>query len=261
MGDSKLKKKLKIFFKYMSNILSWTLFVVLSFCCAFLIYYFVSMKIYEKKGPGHEPLISVYTIISGSMEPEIRVYDMIVDMKVENPADLKVGDVISYNSTKLKPGEKISVTHKIIAIQIEDGKYVFTTKGINNPTKDSYPVYFEDISGKVIFKIPQLGRIQFLLASKFGYLICILIPAVIIILKNTVKLIRLLKLEERFPNNILFMPIKPSQKLLTLKGYEKPFERVEIPKESEDEPVKVKQEKSLEEIYDELKQLSNKNKL
>lgn len=261
MSDSKLKKNFKIFFKYLSSILSWTLFVVLSLCCAFLIYYFISMNIYARKGPGHEPLISIYTIVSGSMEPEIKVFDMIVDKKVDNPADLKVGDVISYNSTKLKPGEKISVTHKIIAIQVIDGKYVFTTKGINNPAKDSYPVYFEDISGKVIFKIPQLGRIQFLLASKFGYVLCILIPAVIIILKNTVKLIRLLKLEERFPNNILFMPIRPEQKLLTLKGYIKPFEKVELPKEVEDKPKEIKEEKTLNEIYEELKNLSNKNKL
>ncbi len=261
MSDSSLKKTLHIVFKYVSNILSWTLFVVLSLCCAFLIYYFIAMNIYARKGPGYEPEIAIYTIISGSMEPEIKVYDMIVDKKVRKPEDLKVGDVVSYNSTKLKPGEKISVTHKIIAIQEINGEYVFTTKGINNPTKDEYPVYFEDITGKVIFKIPQLGKVQFLLASKMGYLICILIPAIIIILKNTVKLIRLLKLEERFPNNILFMPIKPPQKLLTLKGYEKPFEKIEIKKQNIEEPVEIKEEKTLEEIYEELKELSNKNKL
>ena len=57
------------------------------------------------------------------------------------------------------------------------------------------------------------------------------------------------------------MPIRPSQKLLTLRGYEKPFEKVEIPKDVEDKPINIKEEKTLEEIYEELKNLSNKNKL
>ena len=62
-----------IFFKYISTIISWTIFVLLSIIGALLIYYFVSSRLYVTKGDKYEPFFSVYTIVSGSMEPTIKV--------------------------------------------------------------------------------------------------------------------------------------------------------------------------------------------
>ena len=112
-------------FKVISKILSWALFVVLLIAAVFLLYYFIATKIYAAKGSGYEPKFSIYTIASGSMEPKIKVYDAIVNIKANNPNDIEVGDVITFVSTSLlSPGK--TITHRVIAItQDEEGKICY----------------------------------------------------------------------------------------------------------------------------------------
>lgn len=81
--DSKVKKKTSLteIFKFISTIVSWTVFVLLLICAAFLIYYFIAVKVYVAKGSGYEPKFSLYTIITPSMTPNINVYDVVVACK------------------------------------------------------------------------------------------------------------------------------------------------------------------------------------
>ena len=60
----------------LSTIISWTIFALLVICAILLVYYFIATKIYAKKGSGYEPKFSLYTIISPSMVPNIKVYDV-----------------------------------------------------------------------------------------------------------------------------------------------------------------------------------------
>jgi len=55
-----------------------------------LVYYFVAVRIYAAKGSGHEPKFSLYTIITPSMTPNINVYDVVVDVKVDMPENIFV---------------------------------------------------------------------------------------------------------------------------------------------------------------------------
>ena len=178
-------------FKVISKILSWALFVVLLIAAIFLLYYFIATKIYTAKGSGYEPKFSIYTIASGSMEPKIKVYDAIVNIKVNTPNDIEVGDVITFVSTSLlSPGK--TITHRVIAItQDEDGKVCYQTKGDANDIADQACAKYHNIIGKVIFKIPQLGRVQKILASKGGWLVFILIPALYIIGRDILRLTKL----------------------------------------------------------------------
>ena len=45
----------------------------------------------------------------------------------------------------------------------------------------------ENILGRVYFKLPGFGKIQFFLASKWGLLVAILIPAIIILFYDIFK--------------------------------------------------------------------------
>lgn len=182
--------------KMVGKVLSWALFVILLLVAAFLLYYYVATKIYAAKGPGHEPKFSIYTIISGSMEPNIKVYDTVINQRVDNPNDLEVGDVITFISTSLlTPGT--TITHRIVAItQDENGKVCYQTKGDNNPIADQACAKFSNVLGRVVFKVPQLGRIQFFLASKAGWLLCILIPALIIIGRDIMRISKLSALKK-----------------------------------------------------------------
>ena len=48
-----------------------------------------------------------------------------------------------------------------------------------------------------MFKIPKLGKLQFFLASKKGWLLAIIIPAVVIIVYDIIKLIKLISIKNR----------------------------------------------------------------
>ena len=177
--------------KIIGKIISWALFVILLIAAGFLIYYYIATRIYAAKGPGYEPKFSIYTIVSPSMTPNINVYDAIINIKENNPNDIEVGDVITFISSSLiSPGK--TITHRVVAItEDENGKACYTTKGDANAVEDQACAKFNNVIGKVILKIPQLGRLQFFLASKAGWLLCILIPAVIIIGKDIMRIVTL----------------------------------------------------------------------
>lgn len=177
---------------FIGKVLSCTFFTLLILVSIVLAYYFVAVKVYQQKGPGYEPLVSIYTIISGSMSPAIDVYDVIVVKSLDGPEELKDGDVISYMSEDLKPGQKISVTHKIVeTFTDEEGEVFYYTKGDANGAKDPKAVPYEDVTGKVVFVIPQLGRLQIFLINRMGWIILLLIPATFIIVKKMIMSLNL----------------------------------------------------------------------
>lgn len=180
-----------IFFKYISTIISWTIFVLLSIIGALLIYYFASSRLYVTKGDKYEPFFSVYTIVSGSMEPTIKVYDVIINTKVNDPKDVKVNDVITFTSTSDISNGK-TVTHRVIGIrEMDDGGICYVTRGDNNTTEDPSCATYSNVIGKVSAVVPGLGKIQFFLASKFGWLLIIVVPALYIIIKDLLKLFKM----------------------------------------------------------------------
>lgn len=173
------------------KILSWALFVILLLVAIFLLYYYIANKIYVAKGSGHEPKFSIYTIATGSMVPNINPLDAVINMKVNNSSDLKVGDIITFISSS-PASAGLTITHRIREItEDENGNACFVTKGDANNIEDESCAKFQNIIGKVIIKIPGLGHIQKFLASGIGWLLFILIPALIIIARDIMKLTRL----------------------------------------------------------------------
>ena len=176
--------------KFIMGVLSWTIFVILVLIAIFLIYYFVSIKIYAEKGEKFRPAIGLYTILTGSMEPNINSYDVIVDWTKFTPEDIKVGDVITFVSTSsLTKG--MTITHRVIDIKQDASGYSYQTKGDANLSPDTAYVPFANVEGKVLFRIPQLGRLQSFLATQGGWLVVVVIPALFIIISDIVKIFRL----------------------------------------------------------------------
>ena len=180
----KIQSKQKII-NTVSTIFSYVALVVLFIVAAFLIFYITSNAI--AKATKRRPIMSLFTIVSPSMEPYIMVYDVIVDTRVSNEDSLKVGDVITFYSSSIDTGD-FTVTHRIHEIiESPDGKK-YITKGDNNQNVDAGYIMFKDIVGKERFKLSGLGRVQVFIASKFGWLIIILLPALGIILFDIFKL-------------------------------------------------------------------------
>lgn len=193
MEEDKVIKRKK-FLRMSYKVTSYTFIILLMIVASFFIVYVVSGKIAERK--GENPPFGLYTIISPSMTPNIKVYDVVFVKKIDTK-ELKVDDVITFYSTNSFFGNT-PITHRIVEVlEVPDVGTMYRVKGDANPSADNEKVFASNIIGKVMFKIPQLGRIQLFLASKTGWFIAILIPATFIIFYDIYKLIRLIKLRKR----------------------------------------------------------------
>lgn len=204
-----MKKRNKKFnnpiLKNVTKILSWVLLAFLILIAGLLIYNIVASKIYEIRGQKYEPEIALYTIISPSMEPNINVYDVVVTKKVKDFSTIKEGDVITFISTSTL-GEGLTVTHRVKEVVKTEDDIKFRTQGDNNKIPDSSLASSKNVMGKVLFKIPWVGHIQFFLQSKGGWLFALLIPAMLIVAYDVYKVIRLSNVKQKVNESIKDKP-------------------------------------------------------
>jgi signal peptidase len=145
-------------------------------------------------GSGEAPSVfgySVFRVMTGSMEPELETGSLIVVRKIE-PAALKEGDIISFYSRDASLDGAVN-THRIVAIQENDGGYSFTTRGDANNVDDRYPVAEEDLIGKVIYSSVGLGKLVRLLSNPLIFIPVICLPLGIMMITNLVHTISLAK--------------------------------------------------------------------
>ena len=192
MKNNKLKKILL-------GILKLLYYIAIAFVCLIaivLIYYIISVQ-FHSKDENYKPGISIYTIVSPSMTPNVNVYDVVVNVRVSDPEKIEIGDIITFKS-QAATSEGMTITHRVIAIdQLPDGTYEYMTQGDNNPEPDSSYVMFDNVIGKEIITIPGLGKVQFLIANKKSWLFLLLIPITIYLIKEIYKLIDLLGLKKK----------------------------------------------------------------
>lgn len=199
--DNKIKDSYS--YKLISRFISVIFTIILIFLLvigSLLFYFNMKSKSYTKEGKTYVPPFGLYTIVSGSMEPNIHVYDVVVSAKENDLDNIKVGDIITFVST-WDVNYGLTVTHRVVSVsKTDDGEYQFTTKGDNNQAPDGAVVTQKNLVGKVIMRIPQLGRLQFFLATKLGWLIVVLIPALIVIIYDAIKIFKLVVLKNRLDN-------------------------------------------------------------
>lgn len=103
--------------------------------------------------------VKTYVVTSGSMEPVYPVGSLIYVKKVQ-PEGIIVGDAITFCMDE----NGTVATHQVY--EIEESKKQFRTQGINNRDsegnilQDALPVSYENLIGKPILCIPQLGNIN-----------------------------------------------------------------------------------------------------
>lgn len=138
--------------------------------------------------------IKLFTIISESMVPKYEVYDMLIAKDV-TPEELQKGDDLVYIGTVGDFEGKI-ITHQIIDIEQENGKYVFTTKGIANLESDPQ-VKEEQIYGKVLYKSKILSWCSKIINNQYGFYFIIFVPMVILIFQEVIKEVEMHKRKEK----------------------------------------------------------------
>ena len=184
---------LKKILHFITTVLMYSICLIMIIVFLVFVVNFIDKQYNLKSGKNKKDLFSAYTIVSPSMVPAINVLDVVVNMRVNSPEDLKKGDIITFNSTDYRYSG-VLVTHRIIDIEkTTSGEYLFTTKGDNNNTQDSSRIGFDEIYGRVLFRIPKIGYIQYYLSSILGWVAIIIVPAVMIIGYDVYKLIKTLR--------------------------------------------------------------------
>ena len=120
----------------------------------------------------------VYTIATGSMEPEYKVKDLILASK-KNARDIEEGDDVVYLGKEDSLNGKI-ITHRVIHKEEKDGKMYFYTKGIANELTDP-EIDETQILGVVKHKLHILSFCSHIINSTFGLILLIVIPFILFV--------------------------------------------------------------------------------
>ena len=123
-----------------------------------------------------------YVVSSGSMYPELAMYDIIVISGHALFEDVKIGDIIVFD--RPKDHDKV-IVHRVVAVVVDD-PLTLRTKGDNNQNSivgTDYPITEEEYKGTVIHVIPQVGYITKILQPPINYIIIAVIIGIMIIRK------------------------------------------------------------------------------
>ena len=183
------RKRIKKSLNTISTVLVWMLVVV---TVGIMIFTLVSVNTLDQASRsifGYK----FFIVRSDSMSATDFKSGDIIFVKFVDPNTFKAGDVIAFTSQNSDNfGE--TVTHKIREISTGDyGEPVFITYGTTTNTNDEVPVTYPYVLGKYVGKIPNLGSFFQFLKTTPGYILCILVPFLLLILYQGVQCIRLFR--------------------------------------------------------------------
>ena len=134
-----------------------------------------------------------FIVLSDSMsKTDFNAGDLVLVKEVD-PSTLKEGDIIAYTSQNTSNyGE--TVTHKIRKLTTDaNGEPGFVTYGTTTDTDDETVVTYPYVLGKYSSHIPKVGAFFQFLKSTPGYIVCVLIPFLLLILLEGIRCIRLFR--------------------------------------------------------------------
>lgn len=139
----------------------------------------------------------VFVVMSDSMSATDFDAGDLIFVKETDPAELKPGDIVSYLSTNTENYGAV-VTHKIRRLTTDDnGNPGFVTYGTTTDTDDANVVTYDNIIGQYKAKLPGVGRFFRFLKTTPGYIVCIFLPFLILILVQGVNSIKLFQRYKR----------------------------------------------------------------
>lgn len=183
--ESKREKVLNL----VKNIVTWVVVAVAVFMMIFTVISATTLNRNDRSLFG----LKMYKVLSDSMKATDFAAGDLVFVKEVDPATLKEGDIVSYISQNTENfGE--TVTHKIRRLTTDaDGNAGFVTYGTTTDTDDEKIVTYPFVVGKYQFHIPKLGYFFDFLRTTPGYIVCILIPFLLLILSQGLTSVRLFR--------------------------------------------------------------------
>lgn len=120
-----------------------------------------------------------YVVSSGSMIPNLNVFDVIVVNGNIPFGHLNIGDIIVFHAS----AEDKVIVHRVAEILNQDPR-VIRTKGDANPGSIpgiDYPIAQQQYIGKVVYVIPQIGYVTRILTPPINYIIIAVIVGIMLV--------------------------------------------------------------------------------
>lgn len=181
----KTKKTLDI----IKNVVTW---VVVALAVAMMIFTIISATTLDR---NNRSLFGrkMFIVNSDSMKATDFAAGDLILVKEVDPKTLKEGDIVSYTSTNTENFGKL-VTHKIRKLTTTaSGDPGFITYGTTTGEDDKTVVTYPYIVGKYTGKIPKMGHFFQFLKTTPGYIVCILVPFMLLILSQAYESVKLFK--------------------------------------------------------------------
>lgn len=179
--------------KIVKNVLVW---LVAALAVCMMVFTVVSVSTFDRADRdifGYKAFI----VLSDSMSATDFDAGDLVLVKEVDPAALQAGDIISYQSVNPENYGEI-VTHKIrMRTADPEGNPGFITYGTTTGQDDEQIVTYSFVLGKYQAKLPGVGKFFQFLKTTPGYIVCIFLPFLLLILMQGISSVRLFKRYKR----------------------------------------------------------------
>lgn len=175
--------------KILSAVLVW---LVVLIAVGMMVFTIISVNTFDRNDRavfGHK----MYIVLSDSMSAtDFSAGDLVVVKEVD-PSTLNPGDVIAFVSqTTDSYGQ--TMTHKIRSrTTTENGEPGFITYGTTTGVDDEGIVTYPYVQGKYVLAIPKMGSFFTFMKTPVGYLVCILLPFMLLILYQGINCVRIFR--------------------------------------------------------------------
>ena len=159
------------------NVFTWIISIVAIGMMIFTVVSVTTLNQRDRNVFGYRAFI----VLSDSMKATDFDAGDVVIVKEVNPTELEAGDIIAFISQDSDHfGE--TITHKIRRkATAENGEPGFVTYGTTTDTDDKSVVTYPYILGKHSLTLPKVGTFFTFLKTTPGYIMCILVPYVLLI--------------------------------------------------------------------------------
>ena len=171
--------------KKYKGLAGWIALVLALIICIFVISQVLS-KGYISVG-GY----SLFRVATGSMEPALQVGSLLISQETDI-AEIQEGDIVNFRAKETGMFGVI-ITHRVIGVHVDSyGTHFLETKGDANQYADSAYVEQSNLIGKVVYFTGEgnvLAAIVQFLTSNLGFMICIVLPCLVIgimVMRDTV---------------------------------------------------------------------------
>ncbi len=117
-----------------------------------------------------------FTILSGSMEPTLRVGDVVIDRRI-SASEIQPGDIVTFRDPE---DDARLLTHRVLRYRVDGETAFVVTRGDANLGVERWSIPLDGTVGRVDFRVPKLGYVLKHAGGRMGRIALIALPALLL---------------------------------------------------------------------------------